>query len=86
MLGGAGVWGTDVDHPGGVAAAQVEEHGGLVEVGEHGHVLHQVEADRVHGLQLLLPGRQKLTTTRGQPTRLAQTNQNQGLTDPAGTN
>ena len=52
MLGGAGVLVTDVDHPGGVAAAQVEEDRSLVEVGQHGHVLHHVVLGRVHLLDV----------------------------------
>lgn len=43
-----------IDHPVGVAALQVVEHRGLVEVRQHGHVLDHVELGRVHGLQLIL--------------------------------
>lgn len=43
-----------IDHPVGVAALQVVEHGGLVEVCQHGHVLDHVELGGVHGLHLVL--------------------------------
>ena len=45
--------GSYVDHPGGVALLQVVEHGGLVEVGQHGHVLNLIVLRRVHGLQVI---------------------------------
>lgn len=41
-----------VDHPASITLAQVVQYGCLVEVRHHGHVLQQVEAGRVHGLQL----------------------------------
>lgn len=43
-----------VDHPVGVAALQVVEHRGLVEVCQHGHVLNHVKLGGVHGLHLVL--------------------------------
>lgn len=43
-----------VDHPVGVAALQVVEHGGLVEVCQHGHVLNHVEFRGVHGMHIVL--------------------------------
>lgn len=43
-----------IDHPVGVAALQVVEHRGLVEVCQHGHVLNHVKLGGVHGLHLVL--------------------------------
>lgn len=43
-----------VDHPVGVAALQVVEHRGLVEVRQHGHVLNHVKLGGIHGLHLVL--------------------------------
>lgn len=42
-----------IDHPVRVAALQVVEHGRLVEVCQHGHVLNHVELGGVHLLQLI---------------------------------
>ena len=39
--------GTHVDHPRRVALFEVEQHGGLVEEGQHGHVLDLVKLGRV---------------------------------------
>ena len=49
-----------VDHPGGVALLQVVEHGGLVEVGHHHHVLDLIVLGGVHGEHLVLPHHQRL--------------------------
>lgn len=51
-----------IDHPHAVSAAEVEEHGRLVEVCQHGHVLHHVKLGWVHGLELVLLGDHKLHT------------------------
>ena len=49
-----------VDHPGGVAFLQVVQHGGLVEVGHHHHVLDLIVLRGVHGEHLVLPHHQCL--------------------------
>lgn len=44
--------GTHVDHPGGVASAQVVQHRRLVEVRQHGHVFNHVILGRIHLLDV----------------------------------
>lgn len=53
---------THIDHPGRVASAQVVQDGRLVEVRQHGHVLHQVILGRVHLLDVTILYRQSLNT------------------------
>lgn len=53
-------WRPHVDHPGRVAPAQVVQHGRLVEVGQHGHVLDPVVLGRVHLLNVTILHRQSL--------------------------
>lgn len=55
---------TYVDHPGGVALLQVEEHGRLVEVRHHDHVFDLVELGRIHGEYLILLHGQCLRTNQ----------------------
>ena len=43
-----------VDHPGGIALLEVVQHGRLVEVGHHGHVLDLVILGRVHAGHVVL--------------------------------
>lgn len=43
---------THIDHPRSVASTQVEQHRGLVEVRQHGHVFNQVILRRVHLLDV----------------------------------
>lgn len=57
---------THIDHPGRVASPQVVQHGRLVEVGQHGHVLDHVILGRVHLLDVTILYRQSLlVNTRG---------------------
>lgn len=53
-------WRTHIDHPGRVASAQVVQDGRLVEVRQHGHVLHHVVLGRVHLLDVTILYRQSL--------------------------
>ena len=46
--------GSHVDHPGCVSLFEVVQHGGLVQVGHHGHVLDLVIFGRIHGEDLVL--------------------------------
>ncbi|KAL0596834.1 Zinc finger protein [Plecturocebus cupreus] len=43
----------DIDHPGRVAVLEVVQHGRLVQVRQHGHVLDPVELGGVHGIHIL---------------------------------
>ena len=52
--------GTDVDHPGGVAVLEVVQHGRLVQVRQHGHVLDPVELGGVHRVHVLWLHHQRL--------------------------
>ena len=45
--------GTHVDHPGCVTLFEVVQHGGLVQMRHHGHVLDLVKLGRVHGEHLV---------------------------------
>lgn len=56
---------THVDHPGRVAPAQIEQHGRLVEVRQHGHVLDHVILGRVHLLDVAVLHRQSLRRPDG---------------------
>lgn len=56
---------THVDHPGRVAPAQVEQHGRLVEVRQHGHVFDHVILGRVHLLHVTVLHRQSLRRPGG---------------------
>lgn len=42
-----------IDHPGSVALLEVEQHGWLMEMGQHGHVLDLVKFRRVHGADVI---------------------------------
>ena len=53
------VWCTHIDQAGVVSLPQVVQHGGFVEAGQVGHVLHFAEARGVHALHLL-PGQSQL--------------------------
>lgn len=50
---------THIDQAGVVSFSEVVQHGGFVQAGEVGHVLHLTEAWRVHPLHLL-PGQSQL--------------------------
>lgn len=61
---------THIDHPGRVASPQVVQHGRLVEVRQHGHVLDHVILGRVHLLDVSILYRQGLSVnTRGDISR-----------------
>lgn len=48
-----GTLGTNVDHPGRVTVLEVVQHGRLVQVRQHGHVLDPVELGGVHRIHIL---------------------------------
>lgn len=55
---------THIDHPGSIASAHVEEHRGLVEVGQHGHVLDHVKLGRIQLLNVTILHCQGLSGTQ----------------------
>lgn len=60
---------THVDYPCGVAPAQIEEHRGLVEVCQHGHILYPVKLRRIYLLDVLLLHCKRLELGRGRRKR-----------------
>lgn len=55
---------THIDHPGRVASAQVVQHGRLIEVRQHGHVLDPVVLGGVHLLDVPILHCQGLSASR----------------------
>ena len=60
------LWETHVDHPGGVALLEVEQHGRLMEEGEHRHVFNLIVLGRVLRMDVNLFDSNGLTGYRTQ--------------------